>query len=250
MKIKALIIVGLLGWTSCANQSEGFYISKFYPLGAGCDNVVNRESVIAGNGYLDVAAGNAQYFVGVRIMGGENIQQQEIKVGNAVLETENRNRPVITQQVVNYRLSKRVGGTPKPYLTNVTIPFSEDGEVFGAFQLISPELALALEELPPSSGTAPSSTIEEFVDISVDLEFKGEFSVSRSTFTTGTLTFPIRAYRSNPAVCSAGFQPFTTQQATDAGVVFSMDPCQYVGQSSSQLVQPAPPSVCCPGPGC
>lgn len=256
MKIKYLIIVGLLGgfvgWTSCANQSEGFYIAKFYPLGAGCDHSAYVSSSIAGNGYLDVAAANPQFFVGLRIIGGDKIVQPTIKVGEAVLENENRNRPIVTQQVVNYRLSKRVGAAPKPYITNITIPFSDNGEIVGAFQLISPDLGAQLYDgLAPSPGVAPSSVIEDFVDINVDVEFKGEFSASRSTFTTGTLTFPIRAYRSNPTACTNGFQPMTTATAAaDGGVEFVVDPCQYVGQSFSQLVQPAPPSACCLQPGC
>ena len=37
MKLKSLIVIGLLALTSCANQDEGFYIAKFFPLASGCD---------------------------------------------------------------------------------------------------------------------------------------------------------------------------------------------------------------------
>lgn len=243
MKLKSLMLcVGLLTWTSCANQVEGFSIANFYPLGEGCDDVLFREERIAPNGYLDVAAGRPQFFVGIRVIGGQNIVQNEVVVGQTVLERANRNVPVITQQVVSYRLSnKKAGATAKPYLINLSIPFSDEGEVFGAFQLISPELGLALDALAPSPGTAPSNVIEtDFVDISADVEFKGEFSASRHAFTTGVLTFPIRAYRSSPGDCGAdGFIRFAEGQATGA-----IDVCNYVGQTTSQLIQPPPPSCC------
>ena len=252
MKTKALIItVALLGWSSCANQSEGFYIASFYPLGPQCDGVAFRDTRLVANGYLDVAAGRPQYFVGVRIVGGNNIQQTAVVVGGTTLERENRNKPIIKQQVINYRLSKRVGGAPKPFITNFTAPFSAAGEVFGGIQLISADLALQLDALAPSSGVAPSSQIEDFVDINVDVEFKGEFSASQAPFTTGILTFPIRAYRSNPGTCASGFAPFTTASSDgDGGVVFSTDPCRYVGQSYSQSQPPPLPVACCPGLGC
>ena len=250
MKLKSLLLTAALAvTTSCANQTENFFVERFYPLSPGCDGS-DPESFISPNGYLDVAAGNAQFFIGMRITGAQNIQQQEITVGTAILERERRNRPLINQMVVNYRLSKRVGSAPKPYITNFSIPFSDEGEVFGPIQLISPELAIALfDGLQPSPGNAPSSVIEDFVDIQVDVEFKGEFSASRSPFTTGMATYPIRAFRSNPTNCANGFVKFKVDPTTAAP-----DLCQYVGQSSSQLISPQAPSVCCAsvgaGPGC
>ena len=237
MKIKSLLFAGLL-FTSCANQTEPISIAKFHLLGPGCDTVTFEKTSFISNGFLDVAAGNAQFFVGLSITGGENIQQNEVLVGGSILEQKNRNRPLVLQQVINYRLSKRVGGLPKPYITNMNVPFVAGKAILGT-QLISPELALALfEGLAPSPGQAPSSVVDDFVDILVDVEYKGEFSASKHSFSTGVLTFPIRAYRSNPMACMNGFQKTPK------------DPCEYVGQSTSQLVPPKPPAACCAVAGC
>ena len=241
MKLKSLLLTAALAvTTSCANQTENFFVERFYPLNPGCIDT-DPDEFISPNGYLDVAAGNPQFFIGMKITGAQNIQQREVAVGDTILERENRNRPIINQQVINYRLSKRVGSAPKPYITNFNVPFSEDGAVFGPIQLISPELGAALfDNLTASSGAAPSSVIEDFVDIQVDVEFKGEFSASRAPFTTGTLTYPIRAYRSNPVACAPGdtFVPFNLTST------FESDVCRYAGQSSNQLEKPPLPRCC------
>lgn len=233
MKLKSLIFVGLLAWTSCANQSQPFFIERFYPLGPGCDIATGLEA-IAGNGYLDVAAGSAQFFVGVRVTGAENITQSPVTLGSTTLERANRDRPIVTSQVVTYRLSKRVGAVPKPYITNVNLPFSTSGEIVGAIQLISPELATSLFD-----GLTPSSTIDDFVDIQADVEFKGEFTGTRMPFTTGVLTYPIRAFRSNPAACTNGYVKFPVDATSGAA-----DFCDYVGQSTTQLISPPAPTCC------
>lgn len=262
MKLKLPLIVGVLVLAahlapSCANQAQGFSIADFYPMAPGCDGISNGGKVFTTNGFLDVAAGQAQYFTGVHIIGAENIAQQEVVVGQTLLERANRNTPVIQQMVINYRLSKRLGGaTPKPFITNFSAPFSANGEIFAPIQLISSELALQLfDGLAPSPGVAPSSVIEDFVDISVDVEFKGEFSASRTPFTTGILTFSLRAFRSNPSACPDGYAKFYREVTTTDGGTTLGPPelCQYAGQTNSQLVAPALPR-CCLGagsePGC
>ena len=244
MKLKSLIFVGLLAFTSCTNQSEGFSIVKFYPMAPGCDGVKNQKDQVSGNGYLDVAAGSAEFFIGVDILGAQNVVQQPVTVGTVSLEQASRNKPIITQQVVTYRLSKRVGGTPKPYVTNISLPFNASGEIMGGIQLISPELATQLfDGLTPPAGPAPSAAIEDFVDVSCDVEFKGEFSATKTPFSTGVLTFPIRAYRSLPVTCTNGYQRFPIDQATN-----TVDFCNYAGMSPTQLVAPSPPT-CCPSVG-
>lgn len=239
MKLKSSLLVLLLA-SSCANTASPLRIENFYPLGPGCDVSEGGETVISAYGMLDVAAGAPQFFIGVRVSGAQLIQQAPVVVGQVVVEDENRNRPIITQQVINYRLSKRVGGTPREYVLNHTASFTDEGLLFDAVQLISPELGVALED-----GLTPSNNFDDFVDIQVDLEFTGEYSATRHPFTTGVLTYPIRAYKSAPTTtCANGFTKF------DA------DPCQYVGQQYTQLVPPAPPSICCTmagpagGPGC
>lgn len=240
MKIKSLILlIGLLALaSSCANQGQVFSIDGFKAVGPGCE----ATEAAAANGHLDVAAGNARYFVGVSVSGAESLSQRPVSIGGTVIEQANRDRPIITSMVVSYRLSKRVGAAPKPYTTLMSHPFGEAGSVSLIAQLISPELALALfDGLPPSS-----SAMEEFVDIQADVEFKGEFSGSRTSFSTGVLTFPIRAYRSTPTTpCTNGYAPFVEDMSSG-----EVDFCRYVGQSASQNEVPRPPSVCCGAGGC
>jgi len=250
-KLKSsLMLLGALTTLSCSNAGNEFRITKFYPLGPGCDISIFEENGISPNAFLDVAAGSPVVVVGIEIAGSEGVKQLPVTVGQVTLEREDRNRPILTQQKVTYRLSKRVGGTPKPYLTNVNLPFSEDGKIFGTFQLLSPELGQALfDGLQPSPGTAPSNTIEDFVDISMDVEFTGEWSGTRNAFTTGILTYPVRAYRSNPGICDLdgngvddGFGFIKYQ--IDASSASNADVCAYVGQSLSQVAAPPVPSCC------
>lgn len=263
MKLKSsLLLMGALTSSvtamSCANAGNEFRVDKFYPLGPSCDVTTFSENSVIGNGYLDVAAGSPTVTVGVRLSGAERVQQQPVIVGQTQLEGPNRNQPVVTTMVVNYRLSKRVGGTPKPYVTNYTLPFS-DGEILAQAQLLSPELGQALfDNLLPSPGTAPSNTIEDFVDIQMDVEFRGEWSATRNTFTTGVFTYPVRAYKSNPGECpfvdnnnqALGRLPFFKYNVdpTTGGV----DICTYTGFNSHQLAAPPVPTCCAArgGPGC
>lgn len=235
MKIKSLILVGLLSLTSCANSVEPFFVQEFFPLEPLCV-LDSQGSVRTTQGYLDVAAGAPQFFVGVVVTGADQIKQNGVSVGSTVLELEDRNKPIITQQVVTYKLSKRVGATPKPYISNRTMSFSEDGTIIDAIQLISPELGTALFD-----GLTPSNGLEDFVDVTAEVAFTGEFSADKHTFTTGTLSYPIRAFRSNPtAVCSNGFVKFPTDQTSN-----EVDGCSYVGQKYGQTLLPAPPTTCC-----
>lgn len=247
MKLKSLIVIGLLALTSCANQDEGFYIAKFFPLGSGCD-VTKSTDVFTASGYLDVAANSPQFFIGVRIAGAENIRQPSVSVGSStLLERENRNRPVIKQQVITYRLSKKIGGTLKPYITNFGASFSASGEALISTQLISPELGTALfDGLLPPPGPAPSAVVDDFVDVLVDVEYKGEMSADKHPISTGVLTYPIRAYRSLPVACANGapYQKFSADLTVPSG----LDACNYTGQSYLQLVAPPPPK-CCAGTG-
>ncbi|MDP1822989.1 MAG: hypothetical protein Q8L48_07100 [Archangium sp.] len=240
MRLKILFVA--VAASSCANQAQPIFIEKFFPLGDSCDATKTSEN--QPNGYLDVAAGNPQFFVGVRVSGSENVGQVPVTVGTVQLERANRDRPIIKQMVVTYRLSKRVGGTPRPYIQNMSIPLEEGA----ALQLISPELGTALfDGLVPPPGPAPSAVVEDHVDISADVEFRGNYSSSGNAFSTGILTFPIRAYRSLPVTCPNGYVRFANDPT--AG---SVDFCKYTGQTRDQLVPATPPS-CCPAvgtPGC
>lgn len=212
-----------LGLAACAPQPQTYSIDRVYGLGAGCD--ITPPDGFSGNGLLDVAPGAAQFFVGLEVRGAELVQQPAVAVGGRTLEPENRDRPIVTEQVVNYRLSRKLGATPKQYVTRITAPFSDEGTLFGAFQLVSPELATLLFD-----GLSPSDAMEDFVDIDMDIELRGKMSGTGAAFSTGVTTFPVRAYRSNGVAMCTKLQTLT-------------DTCAYSGQSMSQLVKPT--LACC-----
>jgi hypothetical protein len=168
-------------------------------------------------------------------MGGELVQQRSVVISGTTLEGANRNRPVITRQVITYRLSKRIPGAPTTYEIAFNAPFSDNGELFAPIQVISPDMGLALFD-----GLTPVANIaDDFVDLTVELEFRGEYNATRTPFTTGVATLPIRVYRSDAAACAGGYQRFPFDPATQ-----TIDACWYMGQSTYQVFQPGKP-VCC-----
>lgn len=241
--ITSFVLAALFG--SCANQESPVLFQKFYGLGPTCDVTEFRDSTFSPNAYLDVAWGRPTFAIAYSLTEGDEVNQTQINVGTQVLETAQRNRPVISQVLINYRLSRRLGAQPPEYVVNYTAVIED--EVFGRLQIISPELAEALE------GLSPANDLSDVVDVLVDVEFVGEYSATRSPFRTGVLTYPIRAYRSAPPAgvsCANGFQRFDVDAATNTVG------CLYRGQSFTQLSQPPGPSStthCCPAvgaPGC
>lgn len=241
--ITSFVLAALFG--SCANQATPILTSKFYPLGPTCDITEFRDDFFTPNAYLDIAWGAPSFVVAFELTGGERISQAAVNVGTQVLEPADRDQPVVQQISLNYRLSRRLGAQPPEHLINYTAVVQ--GDVFGQVQLISPELATALD------GLAPANDLSDTVDVLVDVEFLGQFSNSKNPFTTGVLTYPIRVYRSQPpagVTCTNGFQRFDADPATGAVS------CLYRGQSFGQTTQPPGPSSttqCCPAvgsPGC
>ena len=78
----------------------------------------------------------------------------------------------------------------------------------------------------------------------------GEMSADKHPFTTGVLTYPIRAYRSLPIPCANNlpYQKFSPDLTVPSG----LDSCNYAGQSYSQLQVPPAPKCCAATgtPGC
>ncbi len=239
--ITTLVLAALCA-TSCSNQASPVLFRKYAPLPSNCSVDDIEEKAFTPNGFLDVAWGAPTFIVAFELTRGDEVSQTQGMVGSQTLENENRNRPVIQQAVINYRLSKRLGATPAEFVINYTAVIED--EVLGQLQLLSPDLGQALVD-----GLTPANDFSDVVDILVDVEFVGEFSASRNPFRTGVLTYPIRAYKSAlPAgvSCVNGFQRFDTAPPS----------CHYRGQSYTQNVQPSRPqsnSDCCPAvgaPGC
>jgi hypothetical protein len=212
--LAALFVVA----AGCAPYPSSFRIDKFYPIADACDAEAGREGSISPNGYLDVAPGSPQFFIGMQIGGAEKITQPATIVGGRTIELENRDRPILKQQTMTYRFSK-AGLSAKPYVINFSTPFNEEGLVYGVFQLLSPDVALLLED--------NAGPVDEAFDLFVDVEFTGIMSGSATPISTGKATFPIKVYKS-----AAG--PCTTPLA---------NACRYLGQSSYQVFQP---SFTCP----
>lgn len=239
--------------TSCTNQSLPFAIEKFFPLSAGADTgscqlPTEIDTVALSGGSLDVAAGTPQFFAGVRIFTtstGSGATAVVLK-GGEVLEPANRNRPIVTQQVISYRLSKRLGAAPKPFIINRNLSFTTAGIIDAPIQLISPDLGTQLFD-----GLTASKTLDDVVDIQVDVEFKGVYAATQSPFATGTLTFPIRAFRSQPDPCAGTTQykrfPFHVDPLDGTS---APDLCAYAGQQNGVVTLPTPPNpadCCAPG---
>jgi hypothetical protein len=202
----------------CSPYPSSFRIEKFYPIDDVCDAEASREGATSPNGYLDVAPGSPQFFIGIQIGGAEKITQPATTVGGRVLELPDRDRPILQQQTMTYRFSK-AGLSAKPYVINFTAPFNEEGQIYGVFQLLSPDLALLLED--------NAGPIEEAFDMFVDVEFSGVMSGSAAPISTGKATFPIKVFKSAGGPC-------TTPLA---------NACRYLGQSSYQVFEP---SFTCP----
>lgn len=218
MRNSFLLAASFVVAAGCAPYPSGFRIDKFYPIADVCDTEDGRESAISPNGYLDVAPGAPQFFIGIQIGGAENIVQPATVVGGRTIEVENRDRPLLKQQTMTYRFSK-AGLSAKPYVINFSTPFNEDGLVYGAFQLLSPEVALLLED--------NAGPLEDAFDVFVDVEFSGIMSGSAAAISTGKATFPIKVFKSSGGPC-------TTPLA---------NACRYLGQSSYQVFEP---SFTCP----
>ncbi len=245
MKIPSTLTLTVLAGlsASCSNQAQPFAVERFIPLN-GCATETDETIFISG-GSLDVAAGSPQFFLGVRITSSNNLAGPDpITLRNGeILEQGGRNPPIITQQVVTYKLSRRLGSTPKPFTTAVSLPFGTDGFILSPIQIISAEFGAQLFD-----GLTPSPTLEDFVDIEAQVEFKGEFATTRTPFTTGTLSFPIRAFRSAPTACGSGqqFKRFPFLDPNDM-VTVPTPPnfCRYAGQLYGVITTPLPPTACC-----
>lgn len=229
-----MLLLSALGASACSNASQNFYIQEMMPVTC----TEPSPEVFISSGSLDVASGGAQFFVWAYISSLDSPRAPAVELGSYTLEAEGRNTPLVTTQTVTYKLSKRLGATPKPYITSRATPFI-DGKVTTRVQLISPDLATLLFD-----SLTPTNDLEDFVDITAEVEFSGEFSATKSPFRTGVFSFPIRAYRSNPtASCTAPTRFLRIDPTT----------CRYVGQTDNSADLALPPTTCCtPGvtPGC
>lgn len=193
--------------TACAAQPGPYQMMSFWPVD--CTNPVATDNVYLASGNLDVGPGGpVSYLVGTTITGVA--AQPAVTVGSTTLEAANRNRGVIKQQVITYKLSRSLGAAPKQYVVNQTIPL--EGDTDTVVQLISPELSELL-----INGLSVARDLSDTVDIVANVEFRGTYSADGHAFTAGSLDFPIRAYKSGDCT----IPPATTATSTS---------CYYPGQ--------------------
>lgn len=253
MKLTQSLLVLLAVFSGCANQVGPVQVTQVVALGppggedARCV-LTEEDSILTGAAKLDVAAGDPQVIIGF-VLRGEGFKNEGLMLRTGeILEPESMNAPVITSVVINYRLSRRLGATPRTFTQAILVPFSLSGELEARIPvpLISQEFGQQLFD-----GLQPSATLDDFVDVSVDVEFRGEMDSSKTPFTTGVVTFPIRAARSNPTACGAG-QRFQRYPYLDNNG--DPDLCNYVGVSYNLSPFAPPPVTCCdptaPIPGC
>lgn len=256
--MKKILTLSLLSLAACTNQVGPISINQVVALGpAGSGDpmdpfcsITDKDEPITLSARIDVAAGDPQLVMGFGLKGkGYNTPGTMLRTGE-VLEPAMQNAPVITSAVINYRLSRRLGAAPRTFTQPLTVAFSESGELKARIllQLISPELGQQLFD-----GLTPSTTLDDFVDIQADIEFRGEMDSSKTPFSSGVVTFPIRAVRSAPTTTCTAPQRFMRFPPRDpltllpdtAGVV---DLCTYVGTTFNlPNFAPAPAICCTPG---
>jgi hypothetical protein len=201
--------------TACASQPGPYQITSFWPVD--CANPVAPENRYSPAGHLDVGPGGpVSFLIGTTISGVT--AQPSTEVNGVVLEPANRNQGVIKQTIVTYKLSRSLGTTPAQFVTNMTAPL--EGDTDALVQLISPELSDLL-----INGLSSARDLSDVVDITANVEFRGTFSADGHAFTTGSLDFPIRAYKSGDCPGGGGFG------SSDGGTTSEIDTsCYYPGQ--------------------
>lgn len=238
-----LIIAG------CSNQVHPLSITQIVPLGPLADKELGScqftddPELITNSAKVDVAAGDPQVNVGIRLIGTGYQNQGLVLKSGEILEPANKNAPVLTSVVINYRLSRRLGASPRTFTQPISVPFTESGDDLTArvrVPLISQELGQQLFD-----GLTPSAALDDFVDINADIEFRGEIDSSRTPYTSGVVTFPIRAVRSLPTATCPPPNKFK-RYPFDVPVDGTPDLCSYVGTTFNLVSGFAPaPSVCC-----
>lgn len=198
--------------TACAAQPGPYHIMSFWPVD--CANPVAPANVYQGTGQLDVGPGGpASFIVGTTVTGQSS--QPGTVVNGITLEQPDRNQGVIKQVVVSYKLSRSLGASPAQFITNVTAPLKGDTDL--VVQLISPELSDLLV-----NSLSAARDLSDTVDITANVEFKGTFAGDGHAFTTGSLDFPIRAYKSGdcgPATSTTCF--YQGQVTPDSTSIFA-----------------------------
>ncbi|MFZ5446231.1 MAG: hypothetical protein ACOZQL_39960 [Myxococcota bacterium] len=236
-RLMPLICVALMT-AGCANTTHPVYIEKLQPFTEEC-GAENDTDYYSPGGTLDVAAGAPQFLIvaQVKSLEGSGAPELALRTGE-VLDQANRNRPQLNQAVINYRLSKRLGATPKEFVQNVNVPLSADGMAVVPVQLISPDLGTLLFD-----SLTPSNDFDDVVDVTVELEFTGVYSATQTPLTTGVYTYPVRAFRSAPTVTCTAPQRFVRAPLNMNGVN-----CSYAGQTTRpDQIAPMPSSCCTPG---
>ena len=240
MKARILAALVALGLSGCANQDGPYLINVFKPL-VDCTTDTDLTKYI-GSGSLDVAAGNPTYGLGFVISpNGAATPPPDIVVGGQIVQPGDFNRAIVTEFDITYRTSRRLTKTPAVFVVPAHVSTQVGGDIGMRAQVLSSEIgSLLFDELTPF--TAGDSDIDQ-IDLNVDIELRGEYSASKSPFSSGTATFPIRVFRSSPTPCS-GHERFRTHVVGDA--------CTYIGQTSDYGFTPAPPTCCDPAvtPGC
>lgn len=208
---------------SCAPQPGPYQMQSFWAVD--CANPVAPDNLYLSAGNLDVGPGATDgagralsYLVGVTVTGSPS--QPAVTAGNIIMEPGNRNFGVVKQIVITYTLSRSLGAAPKQYVINQTVPLT--GNTDALVQLISPELSDLL-----INGLSSARDFSDTVDITANVEFRGTYTGDGHAFTTGSLDFPIRAYKSGdcPTVGrgGGGLDGGTTTSTLDTS-------CYYAGQ--------------------
>lgn len=242
MKRTSLVAVALGTLMGCTNQVQPVRLDRFVTVGL--QDACTADDTQANSGTLDVAAGAPQFSLGLQFGGtGISTPGYRLRTGE-VLEPASAAQPVIDEIMIEYTLSRRLG-TLKPFVQRVVFPVATGTAASDPLvvNVISAELGELLV-----NGLQGSTTGDDFVDIQVKVSGVGEYTNSTAPFSTGTLTFPLRAFKSAPTTCNAPDQYKRFVKFDAAG---NPDFCSYVGQAYNASVPPSPTACCTAGsPGC
>jgi hypothetical protein len=191
----AILCFALVTTSGCTPNPGPIKALNFYDPGGGVGCTPPKTSdVFLYQGSLDVAGG-AEFFVGTivqNVLAGTAGQAGDLVASNGtILESSGRDAPIIDTIVVSYSSKPKLSGF-KEYRIPVHILFDSTGFAnLGAFNIIGPDAAAALDALQPSSDPADS------VILYATLEFNGFMQRQGNRISSGPNVYPIIVHRTN-----------------------------------------------------
>jgi hypothetical protein len=224
----ATLCAGLL--TGCAPNANVLTIDRFFEPVLGCFVLedVNKAALQPG-GTLDVSIFQPAYYVGVSVL-AQGLAQAEVSTGATVLDTEDRDQPLLTGMTLSYRVLRKGKDVTPSQLKNkkFTSPLSIAAlsKDFRAWWITN---LIAYDAIEPLQGLEVVDTLAEGYDLRVAVEVTGKLSRSATPITTGPVEFAVLVIKTSPTTCNK------PQRSTG--------PCSFTGQGSWNTLPTPRPAV-------